>query len=220
LKRRLDIGEAIRRIRRAVRPLPKAAMFALAEEGYGSLFEQLVACVISVRTRDEVSLPAARRLFEAAPTPADLSRLDVDTINRCIHDAAYHEVKAVQIREIARRTAAEFGGALPCDEAVVRSFHGIGPKCANLALGIACGALRISVDVHVHRITNRWGYVHTRSPDATLAALEITLPTRYWVELNALLVPFGKHICTGHLPKCSRCPVLDMCRQVGVVAHR
>ncbi len=219
-KRPFDVGEALRRIRRAVHPLPKAAMFALAEEGYASLFEQLVACILSIRTRDEISLVAARRLFEAAATPDDFSRLDVDAIDRYIHDVTYHDVKAVQIREIARRTAAEYGGALPCDEAVVRSFRGVGPKCAHLALGIACGQTRIAVDIHVHRIVNRWGYVRARTPEATLGALEAVLPPRYWVEINALLVPFGKHVCTGRLPHCSTCPVLDMCQQVGVTTHR
>ncbi|HEU4649730.1 MAG TPA: hypothetical protein VFS33_11760 [Gemmatimonadales bacterium] len=219
-KRPFEIGEAIRRVRRAVRPLPKAAMFALAEAGHDSLFEQVVACVISVRTRDEVSLPAARRLFAAARTPAELARLGADAIDRCLHDVTFHEAKAAQIREIARRTAEEYGGRLPCDEAVVRSFRGVGPKCAHLALGIACGHAAISVDIHVHRIVNRWGYVRARTPEATMAALEERLPERYWVELNALLVPFGKHICTGRLPRCSACPVLDMCRQVGVTTHR
>ncbi|HEU4588563.1 MAG TPA: hypothetical protein VFS11_07945 [Gemmatimonadales bacterium] len=219
-KRPFEIGEAIRRVRRAVRPFPKAAMFALAEAGHDSLFEQVVACIISVRTRDEVSLPAARRLFDAAPTPAELARLHVDAISRCLHGVTYHEVKAVQIREIARRTAEEFGGRLPCKEAVVRSFRGVGPKCAHLALGIACGHAAIAVDIHVHRVVNRWGYVRTRTPETTMTALEEVLPARYWVELNALLVPFGKHVCTGRLPRCSTCPVLDMCRQVGVTTHR
>jgi endonuclease-3 len=85
---------------------------------------------------------------------------------------------------------------------------------------VACGASKISVDIHVHRVTNRWGYVRTRTPEQTTAALEATLPRRYWIEINRLLVPFGKHICTGALPKCSVCPVLVYCRQVGVRAHR
>ena len=109
-----------------------------------------------------------------------------------------------------------FGGTLPADAQVLQSFKGVGPKCAHLALGIACGQERISVDVHVHRVTNRWGYVEARSPEQTLAALEERLPRTYWVELNRLLVPFGKHVCTGTRPKCSTCPVLEMCQQVGV----
>jgi endonuclease III len=87
-------------------------------------------------------------------------------------------------------------------------------------LGIACGQARIGVDIHVHRVTNRWGYVHASTPEATMVELESKLPREYWVEINRLLVPFGKHVCTGALPRCSTCPVLDMCRQVGVSAHR
>ena len=96
----------------------------------------------------------------------------------------------------------------------------MGPKCAGLALGIACGQARIGVDVHVHRVTNRWGVVATATPEQSIGALEAVLPERYWIEINQLLVPFGKHVCTGRLPKCSTCPVLEYCRQVGVTEHR
>ena len=100
------------------------------------------------------------------------------------------------------------------------SFEGVGPKCANLVLGIACGQPFIGVDIHVHRVTNRWGYVASPTPEKTMQALTEKLPRRYWIEINRLLVPFGKHICTGKLPRCSTCPVLDMCQQVGVEANR
>jgi len=195
-------------------------MFALAEDGHRSLFEQLVGCILSIRTLDEVSLVAARRLFAAAPDPQAIARLRPAVLDRLIGDTAFHAAKAAQIREIARRTVSEYNGRLPCDAEVLRRFRGVGPKCAHLALGIACGERRISVDIHVHRVTNRWGYVCTTSPEATLATLERVLPRKYWVEINALLVPFGKHICTGRAPRCSTCPVLDMCRQVGVTFHR
>ena len=195
-------------------------MFALAEEGHATLFEQLIACILSIRTRDEVSLLAARRLLRAAREPAAVAKLSVRQIDGLIGDVSFHRAKAEQIHAIARQVADEYAGDLPCDDSVLRSFRGVGPKCAHLALGIACGQLRISVDVHVHRVTNRWGYVRTRTPEETMAALEQRLPPRHWVEINALLVPFGKHVCTGRLPKCSACPVLDMCRQVGVTAHR
>ncbi|MEZ0333181.1 MAG: endonuclease III [Gemmatimonadales bacterium] len=214
------MGLALRRIREAVRALPKAAMFALAEEGHATLFEQLIACILSIRTRDEVSLLAARRLLRAAREPAAVAKLSVRQIDGMIGDVSFHRAKAEQIHAIARQVADEYAGDLPCDDSVLRSFRGVGPKCAHLALGIACGQLRISVDVHVHRVTNRWGYVRTRTPEETMAALEQRLPPRHWVEINALLVPFGKHVCTGRLPKCSVCPVLDMCQQVGVTAHR
>ena len=195
-------------------------MFELAALGHRSLFEQLVACVISIRTRDEVSLPVARELFEHAGTPAAIAALSENRIDALIRRSTFHRAKAETIRAIARRTVDEFHGRLPCDAAVLTSFKGVGPKCANLALGIACGASRIGVDVHVHRVTNRWGVVATRTPEQTMAALEPILPRQYRVEINRLLVPFGKHVCTGRLPKCSTCPVLEYCRQVGVTEHR
>ena len=219
-KRRFDIDEVLHRIRHEVKQFPDAAMFDLADQGYATPFHQLAACVISVRTRDEVSLPAAIRLFKVAPTPKEISRLSVPRIAGLIRPASFYETKAYNIRDMAKRVAEEFGGSLPCDFDVMTSFRGVGPKCANLTLGIACGAARISVDIHVHRVTNRWGYVQSTSPEATREALEKVLPRKYWVEINRLLVPFGKHVCTGRLPKCSTCPVLEYCRQIGVTEHR
>lgn len=219
-KRPFDIDVAMQRIRDAVTPFPKAAMFELRDDGFASPFEQLIACLLSVRTRDEVSVVASRRLFAKARTPDALASLDPDEIDALIMDVTFHERKAVQIREIAARVRDEFSGELPCDEETMRSFSGIGPKCTNLALGIACGEARISVDIHVHRVTNRWGYVHASTPEKTMVALEDVLPERYRIEINERLVPFGKHICTGVRPKCSNCPVRDMCQQVGVTDHR
>jgi endonuclease-3 len=219
-KRPFDIDRALERIGEAVRPFPKAAMFELADEGFASTFELLVACIISIRTRDETTLVAARQLFELARKPEALSRLTTERIDRAIALSTFHEPKARQIREIGRRIVADHQGELPCDREVLLSFPGVGPKCANLVLGIACGEMQIGVDVHVHRVTNRWGYVAEKTPEKTMAALEAKLPRKYWVEINRLLVPFGKHVCTGVRPQCSTCPVLEMCEQVGVTAHR
>lgn len=217
-KRPFDIDTAIARVREAVVPYPPAAMFQLADEGYRTLFEQVVACMISVRTRDETSLVLARRLFARARTPEAMEALGADTIERLINASTFHHTKAANILAIARRAVEEYRGELPCDDEVLTSLPGVGPKCAHLALGIACGLPRISVDIHVHRVTNRWGYVGAATPEKTMDELERVLPGRYWVEINRLLVPFGKHICLGPAPRCSACPVLDMCRQVGVTA--
>ena len=208
------------RIRKAVAPYPKAALFDLRDLGFGSVFQQLVACIVSIRTRDEQTLPLAQRLFERAPSPAAIAALTVEEIDWLIHESAFHDAKARQIKAIAERTAGEHNGELPCDYDVLTSFAGVGPKCANLALGIACGLPLIGVDIHVHRVTNRWGFVAAKTPEKTMAALQEALPKRYWVEINALLVPFGKHVCTGVRPKCSTCPVLEFCQQVGVTRHR
>lgn len=219
-KKPLDIDLAVRRIRTAVRPWPKAALFQLADEGFTSVFEQLVACIISIRTYDEVTLPVSRSVFKRARTPAEMVKLTHQELDTLIGASTFHERKASQILAIARRMRDEYHGTLPCARDVLLSFAGVGPKCANLVLGIACGEPFISVDVHVHRVTGRWGYVHASTPEKTLLALEATLPRRHWIEINRLLVPFGKHICTGNLPRCSTCPVLEMCHQVGVKAHR
>jgi endonuclease-3 len=219
-KRPFNIHAMLRRIRQEVSQFADAAMFDLADQGYATPFHQLVACIISVRTRDEVSLPTAIRLFEAAPTAEEMGRLSIPRLAELIRPSSFYETKAYNIRDLAKRVAEEYGGNLPCDFEVMTSFRGVGPKCANLTLGIACGATEISVDVHVHRVTNRWGYVRTSTPEATRLALEKKLPRKYWVEINRLLVPFGKHVCTGRLPKCSTCPVLEYCQQVGVTEHR
>ena len=215
-----DIDEMLRRIEIAVQPYPKAAMFELADQGFTSAFEQLVACILSIRTYDEVSLVAAQRLFARARTPAQLAALEPAEIDALIRTVTFHDRKAGQIRKIAQQVSVQFGGELPCDRNLILSFQGVGPKCANLALGIACGAQAISVDIHVHRVTNRWGYVQTNTPEKTMAELESKLPQDHWLNINRLLVPFGKHICTGQAPKCSSCPVLEYCHQVGVTAQR
>lgn len=215
-----DIDAVLSRVQDAVQPFPKAALFQLRDEGYTTLFEQLLACMISIRTLDEMTVPIARRLFDRARTPAAVAALAPAEIDVLIHASSFHERKAEQMHTIAIRTRDEYGGELPCDPAVLMSFSGVGVKCANLALGLACEPVGISVDVHVHRVTNRWGYVATSTPERTTRALEEKLPRRYWLDINGLLVPFGKHVCMGRLPRCSTCLVLDMCRQVGVEHHR
>lgn len=220
VKKPFDIDEAMPLLRKATAGHPKAALFELAAEGHTSVFELLVACIISIRTRDETTLPVARKLFAKAPTPADVAALSEAEIDALIGACTFHEPKARTIREIARATVRDHAGELPCDRDVLLAFKGVGPKCANLALGIACNLPLIGVDIHVHRVTNRWGYVDAKTPEKTMAALQEKLPRRYWVEINALLVPFGKHVCTGTSPRCSTCPLLPMCQQVGVTTHR
>jgi len=219
-KRPFDIDAVVRRIRREVARYADAAMFDLRSHGYSTIFQQLVGCIISIRTRDEVSLPVSIALLKRAPTPEKMVKLTEKEIDKLIARSTFHESKARDIHAIAARAVAEFAGSLPADFEVLTSFRGVGPKCANLALGVAASQKRISVDVHVARVTARWGYVRAGSAETTRRQLEATLPRRYWIDINRLLVPFGKHVCTGRLPRCSTCPVLEYCRQVGVVAHR
>lgn len=215
-KRPFDIDLAMTLIEEAVRPYPKAGLFELVEKGYDTPFQMLVACIISIRTTDEVMIPVALQLFETAATPKAIAGLTVDKLAALINRCSFYGRKAEQIHAIAMEVVDKHDGRLPCDFNTMTSFKGVGPKCANLTLGIACDQPQIGVDIHVHRITNRWGYVAEKTPDKTMVALEEKLPRRYWVEINRLLVPFGKHVCQARYPKCQQCPLLEMCQQVGI----
>jgi len=211
-----DIHSAVKRLEAVVKDLPKAALFDLYDQGYTSLFEQLIACIISIRTYDEVTVPTSIKLFAKARTSAAMAKLSPEEINELISDSTYHEGKSHQIKAIAEQIETDFQGNLPADFETLTSFKGVGPKCANLALGIASGQARIGVDIHVHRVTNRWGYVGAKTPEKTMEALEGKLPEQYWVEINRLLVPFGKHVCRGSYPRCSDCILREMCPKIGI----
>lgn len=198
-----DIDVELARIEDAVRPWPKAALFQLAGEGFTSTFEQLLACIISIRNYDEVTLPVSRKLFARARTPSAVRELTWEELDALIGPSTFHERKANQILAIAGQVVERFGDTLPRDREVLLSFAGVGPKCANLVPGVAHGTPVISVDIHVHRVTGRWGYVQASTPEKTLLALEARLPEQHWIDINRLLVPFGKHICTGTKPRCS-----------------
>jgi endonuclease-3 len=219
-KQPFDIDVAMARLREAVRPYPPAVLFSLYDEGFTSLFQQVVACIISIRTLEEVTGPAARRLLGRAGTPAAMLRLSPEQIAETIKPATFYEPKGRWIHAIARVAEEQHGGTLPCDGELLQSLPGVGPKCANLALGIACGVPLVAVDVHVHRVANRWGYIKTATPEQSSVALNQLLPEQYRIEINRLLVPFGKYICTGRRPHCSTCPLLDMCQQIGVASHQ
>lgn len=214
------IATVVKRLRKAIQPFPRAALGDLRDRGHGSVFEILVACMISIRTKDEVTLPTALHLFQKASSPMEMVQLSVQEIDVLIQGCAFHETKAQQILAIAEQAVAHHDGILPCSAEILLSFNGVGPKCANLVLGIACGQPWIGVDSHVHRIVNRWGYVSTTTPEKTMVALEQTLPKKYWIEINELLVPFGKNICTPGRPKCSQCNMVDLCPRVGVAGSR
>ena len=185
-----DIHLVMQRISDHVQALPKAAMFELADQGYRSLFEQLIACIISVRTREEVTIPTARALFATARTPAQVERLGPAGIDKLIRACTFHEPKSRDIHQIARRVVDEFGGTLPCDFDTLTSFRGVGSKCANLALGVACDLPHgVAVDIHVHRVTNRWGYVAASTPEKTMLQLQHALPREYSGVVN---VPAGR----------------------------
>jgi endonuclease-3 len=183
-------------------------------------FAVLVATILSLRTKDETTEPAARRLLAAAPGPAALRSLPAVRIERLIFPVGFYRRKAVQLREIARRLEADHGGAVPADMEALLALPGVGRKTANLVLAAGFGKPAICVDVHVHRIANRWGFVATRTPEETERALRARLPRRWWMTVNRLLVLFGRSVCRPVSPRCSTCPVASRCERRGVGRHR
>ncbi len=211
-----DIDEVFRRLRAACTHLPKAAMFQLRDEGYHTPYEQLVASLISARTLDETTVPVCHRLFARARTPAAMAALDEAELVALLRGATFPEPKARDILALSRTILECYDGKVPDTLEGLTAFRGVGLKVAALTLAVGYGKPTVCVDIHVHRVTNRWGYVAEPSPERTMVALAGKLPQQYWIEINERLVPFGKHICTGPRPKCPTCPLLSMCRQVGV----
>jgi len=216
MKKDFDIEGMLDRIAELMVQYPKAAMFQLYEEGYTSMFEQLLSCIISIRTLDEVSIPVSKKLFEHARTPEELLKLSPQDLEDILHGSSYNGQKAYTILGIAQTVTEQYNGELPADYDALIALKGVGPKCANLALGIAAQKPAISVDSHVHRVVNRWGLIKTTQPEKTVLALEKQVPQHRWIDINRLLMPFGKFHCTHHHPKCTTCPVLDYCRQIGI----
>lgn len=214
-----DIHAALRILRREVRQWQEPVVGVVARESRDP-FLILIACVLSLRTKDLTTTEASRRLFALATDPAGMLRLPVRRIERAIYPVGFYRTKARQIREISRRLLVDYGGRVPDSIDELLTLPGVGRKTANLVVTVGYHKPGICVDVHVHRITNRWGYVKTRFPDETEQALRAKLPRRHWITFNDLLVPFGQNLCQPVSPYCSRCKLADYCDRVGVTRSR
>jgi endonuclease III len=186
----------------------------------GDPFRVLVACLLSLRTQDTTTAPAAARLFALADTPAAMLQLTPRPIERTIYPVGFYRTKARVILTVCRDLLDRFGGRVPNDLDALLTLNGVGRKTANLVITLGFNAPGICVDTHVHRISNRLGYVRTRTPEETEMALRAKLPRRYWIGYNDLLVTFGQNVCVPVSPKCSICPVESLCRRVGVTTAR
>lgn len=183
-------------------------------------FTVLISCLISLRTKDAVTAAASLRLFERAHDPGAMLALAESEIASLIFPAGFYRTKAHQIKEICQRLVDEFAGRVPDRLDQLLSLKGVGRKTANLVVTLGYGKPGICVDTHVHRITNRWGYVATRTPDQTEAALRSCLPREYWIEINDLLVCYGQNRCLPVSPICSACKLVTWCDRVGVGRNR
>ena len=183
-------------------------------------FEVLVSTLLSLRTKDEVTSEAAKRLFEKATTPRELLALGERKTAKLIYPVGFYPTKAKRLMEISRIILEDHGGQVPDTIEALLELPGVGRKTANLVLVEGFKKEAICVDTHVHRISNRIGYVKTKNPDQTEMALREKLPRRHWVCYNELLVAFGQVLCRPISPFCSRCPVEAMCPRIGVEKHR
>ncbi|MDU0459378.1 MAG: endonuclease III [Geobacteraceae bacterium] len=183
-------------------------------------YKVLVSCIISLRTKDEVTAKASERLFARAETPAAMAGLAAEEIAELIYPAGFYRNKSEQIHEISQRLISEYGGAVPDEISSLLAFRGVGRKTANLVLTLGFGKQGICVDTHVHRICNRWGYVSTRTPEETEMALRAKLPPEYWIPINDLLVAFGQNVCAPLSPRCSGCRLSGVCSRIGVLTSR
>ena len=179
-----------------------------------------MACLLSLRTQDTTTGPAAARLFALADTPRAMLELSARTIERAIYPVGFYRTKARVILGLSRDLLDRFAGRVPDDIDALLTLKGVGRKTANLVVTLGFDKPGICVDTHVHRISNRLGYVRTRTPDETEMALRAKLPSRYWIGYNDLLVTFGQNVCAPVSPKCSLCPVARLCRRVGVRTSR
>jgi endonuclease-3 len=190
------------------------------QETSRSPYRLLVSCVISLRTKDEVTSEASRRLFSLAWEPRQLAGLEIDDIAKAIYPAGFYNTKAGQLKEIGRILSDRFSGKVPANEEELLALPGVGRKTANLVLGLGFGIPAICVDTHVHRISNRLGMVSTKTPEQTEKALNHVLPRDLWIPINDLLVTFGQNQCHPTSPKCTGCPSADLCSRVGVTRSR
>ncbi len=183
-------------------------------------FRTLISCILSLRTKDATTAAASSRLFALAHTPEAILKLLPRTLERLIFPVGFYRTKARVIRGICRDLIDKFDGRVPDEIDALLTLKGVGRKTANLVVTEAYAKPGICVDTHVHRISNRWGLVRTRTPDKTEIALRAVLPPRHWIEYNGILVAFGQTICHPTSPWCSRCKIAPLCPRIGVVHSR
>lgn len=213
------IGRMIQRVERYVRSLDVPYVTEEARRRRDP-FRVLISCILSLRTKDDVTAAASRRLFDLADNPRDMLRLGEKRIARTVFPVGFYNTKARNIRAICRRLLDGHDGRVPDAIDELLTLPGVGRKTANLVVTMGYGKPGICVDTHVHRISNRWGLVETKTPEKTETALREVLPQRYWIRYNNLLVTFGQNCCKPISPHCSACPVASDCPRIGVGRHR
>ncbi|MBI5416218.1 MAG: endonuclease III [Candidatus Omnitrophica bacterium] len=214
-----NIDQVVGVLKKEMRELPDPSV-TLVGKKWKDPFLVLISCILSLRTKDETTLPASGRLFAAANTPRGMLKLTPRKIEKLIYPVGFYRTKARVILGICRDVLEKFNGRVPNDIDTLLTMKGVGRKTANLVLTEGFGLPGVCVDTHVHRISNRFGYVRTRTPYETEMALRKKLPPRHWLEYNALLVTWGQNVCKPISPLCSRCGIRRYCAREGVEKSR
>ncbi|MBI3357134.1 MAG: endonuclease III [Nitrospirae bacterium] len=218
--RRDQIHAAIRIVKREIRQWQEPVVGVIARESKRDPFLILISCLLSLRTKDKTTSEASDRLFDLAHTPAAMLKLSLRKIERAIYPVGFYRTKAQSIHQICRRLLNVYGGTVPDSIDELVTLPGVGRKTANLVVTVGYGKPGICVDIHVHRISNRWGYINTKTPEESEEALRRKLPKQYWIIFNDLLVPYGQNLCQPVSPFCSECKLTDFCDRVGVTRSR
>lgn len=210
----------IRLLEPEVKKLPPLLVDTIISEYGKDPFLILISCLLSLRAKDIVTIHVCRALFARAKTPKALLLLPAATLEKIIFTSGFYKTKAKVLRSVCRELIDVYGGAVPRSYEQLMSIKGIGPKTANLVIGVAFGKPALCVDTHVHRISNRLGLVKTRTPEQTEQGLKKIVPKRLWTRWNGLLVTWGQHVCVPVSPRCSECAVKKVCKRVGVTKFR
>jgi len=214
-----DIHQVISILQENAKAWPPALVDDKANGEWGP-YQILIATILSLRTKDTLTAQVAPRLFELANTPHQMVTHTPEEIEQVIYPVGFYRNKAKSILEISRILIDDYNGNVPDDLDELLKLPGVGRKTANLVVTAGYNKPGICVDIHVHRISNRWGYIQTKNPEKTEFALREKLPQEYWIEYNGLLVSMGQNLCTPTSPWCSKCPLTQFCEQVGLTRSR
>ena len=206
-----DIDKIVERLKQAKQPRSE---FVNLMESFNNPYLVLIACILSLRTNDKTTYPATLRMLELGRTPEDFANCDVKELEKAIYPVGFYTNKAKQIVELSKELVEKYNSKVPDSIEEMTKFNGVGRKTANLVMAKGFQKPAICVDVHVHRIFNRLGYIKTKNPEETEFALREKLPEKYWMDINTLLVTHGQNICKPVNPKCDICPVKDLCKKI------
>ncbi len=206
-----DIDEIVEKLKNANQ---KRSDFVNLMDSFTSPYLVLIACILSLRTNDKTTYPATLRMLELANTPEEMAKVNEKDLEKAIYPVGFYANKAKQIIQLSKELVENYNGQVPCDIDELCKFNGVGRKTANLVVSRGFNKPAICVDVHVHRIFNRLGYVKTKNPEETEFALREKLPEKYWIDINTLIVTHGQNVCKPQKPDCDNCPINSYCKKI------